>query len=50
MRVVVYMQITHVSPTRADTRVWDGVQTCKLLCIGQHLVGVKTGRPHAGDA
>ncbi len=27
MRVSVHMQIAHMSPTRADTRAWEGVQT-----------------------
>ncbi len=43
MRVIVYMQIAHVSPTRAGTHAWESVQTCRLLLIGQSLVGVQTG-------
>ncbi len=35
MRVIVYMQIAHLSPTRANSHAWEGVLT---------------GRPHAGDA
>ncbi len=50
MRVIVYMQFTHMTPTRADMHAWECVQTCRLLLIGQRLVVVKTGRPHTGDA
>ncbi len=39
MRVIVYMQIAHVSPTRADTQACECVQTCRLLLVGQRLVG-----------
>ncbi len=49
MRVIVYMQIAHVSPTCTDTHARECVQTCRLLLIGQRPVGVQTGRPHAGD-
>ncbi len=48
MRVIVCMQIAHVSPTRADTHAWECVQTRGLLLIGYQFVGVQTGRPHAG--
>ncbi len=50
MRVILYMLIAHVSQTYADTHAWKGVQTCGLLLIGQRLVVVQTGRPHADDA
>ncbi len=50
MRVIVCMQIAHMSPTRADTHAWESVQTCRLLLIRQRLVGVQVGRPHADDA
>ncbi len=50
MRVIVYMLIAHVSPTHADTNAWEGVQIYTLLPIGQRLVVVQIGRPHAGDA
>ncbi len=49
MRVIVYMRIAHVSATRAYTHVWECVQTCRLLLIGQRFVGVQIDRPHADD-
>ncbi len=36
-----------MSPTLVDTHRWENVQTCSVLLIGQRLVGVQTGRPHA---
>ncbi len=50
MRVIVYMQIAHMSPTCADTHAWESVQTRRLLLILQRLVVVQAGRPHADDA
>ncbi len=50
MRVIVCMQTAHVSPTRADTHAWESVQTFRPLLIGQRLVGVQAGWPHADDA
>ncbi len=49
MRAIVYMQIAHVTATRVNTPAWECVQTCRLLLISQHLVGVQTDRPHADD-
>ncbi len=50
MRVLVNLQITYGSKTRADTHAWEYVQKRRLLLIAQRLEDVQTGRPHAGDA
>ncbi len=49
-RVILHMQVAHVSTLRADTHSWESVQTCKLLLIGRRLESVQTGRPTADDA
>ncbi len=47
---ILYMQIAHVSPVRADMHAWEGVLACRLLLTEQRLVGVQTSRPQAHDA
>ncbi len=47
---ILYMEIAHVSPARADMQAWEGVLACRLLLTEQRLVGVKTSRPQAHDA
>ncbi len=44
------MQLAHVSQTSVGTHVWESVQTCELLLIGQRLESVQTDQPQAENA